>query len=58
MAHVLYQCPRTGMKVQTWLADDPESPAQASFELLHCPACSQMHFVNRRTGNLLGEKKA
>ncbi|MCD0421369.1 MAG: hypothetical protein QM576_00200 [Rhodopseudomonas sp.] len=46
------------MKVQTWLADDPESPAQASFELLHCPACSQMHFVNRRTGNLLGEKKA
>ena len=45
------------MKVQAWLKDDSESAAQATFELLHCPACSQMHFVDRRTGHLLGDKK-
>ncbi|RED31795.1 hypothetical protein BJ123_11433 [Rhodopseudomonas thermotolerans] len=56
MAHVLYQCPRTGMKVQAWLQEDPGSSAQTTFELVHCPACAQMHFVDRRTGGLLGDK--
>jgi len=45
------------MKVQAWMADDPGSQSQKSFELMHCPACAQMHFVDRRSGKLLGDKK-
>ncbi|WP_234713413.1 MULTISPECIES: hypothetical protein [Rhodopseudomonas] len=44
------------MKVQAWLQEDPGSSAQTTFELVHCPACAQMHFVDRRTGSLLGDK--
>jgi phage FluMu protein Com len=56
MAHILYQCPRTAMKVQTWLAE--EAPAAArpqAFEAVTCPACTQLHFINRTTGKLLGD---
>jgi hypothetical protein len=57
MANILYQCPRTGLKVQTWLAEEPAAESsQRTFELLHCPACAQMHFVNRTTGKLLNGK--
>lgn len=56
MAHVLYQCPRTNMKVQTWLSDAPASNKPGEFEIVTCPACTQMHFINRATGKLLGDR--
>ncbi|KIZ40160.1 MULTISPECIES: hypothetical protein [Rhodopseudomonas] len=57
MAHILFRCPRTNMNVQTWLADEPPSGQSKAFEALDCPACTQLHFINRTTGKLLGEKK-
>lgn len=57
MANILYQCPRTGLRVQTWLAEEPVPDASPrTFELLRCPACAQMHFVNPTTGKLLNGK--
>jgi hypothetical protein len=56
MAHILYQCPRTSLRVQTWLADETLAAAKPQgFEAVTCPACTQLHFINRSTGKLLGD---
>jgi hypothetical protein len=56
MSHVIYKCPRTAMKVQAWVVEDVTPPAASTFELVRCPACTQVHFVNRSDGSLLGQK--
>ena len=59
MANTIFKCPTTGMNVQHWLADAPEAEdSRDSFESVICPACSRLHFVNRSSGRLLGEKPA
>jgi hypothetical protein len=55
MAHVLYQCPRTSMKVQAWVAEAANAEKARGFEIVTCPACTQLHFINRSTGRLLGD---
>jgi hypothetical protein len=57
MAHVIYKCPRTAMRVQTWVAEEVTPSAANTFELVRCPACTQVHFVNRVDGKLLGDKR-
>ena len=53
MAGFLYRCPNTGQLVQGWSAD--EIPAEEdSYESVTCLACTQLHFVNRTTGRVLG----
>ena len=51
MAAFTFICPATSMKVQHWLDDDnvPEN----EYEGFICPACTRLHFVNRKTGRLL-----
>lgn len=56
MPHVMYKCPRTAMKVQAWVAEEVTPPTATTFELIRCPACTQVHFVNRADGKLLGDK--
>ena len=57
MGNVLFRCPRTGLNVQHWLADEigPDDP-QCSYETVVCKACTRLHFINRKTGKLLGEE--
>jgi len=50
----LYRCPATGLKVQGWVADDPERQAETTFESLTCLACTRLHMVNPSTGRVLG----
>jgi hypothetical protein len=53
MAPFLYRCPKTGQLVQGWSAE--EIPADDdSYESVTCLACSQLHFVSRTTGKVLG----
>jgi hypothetical protein len=33
-----------------------EDRSQLLYETVNCPACASAHFLNLRTGNLLGEK--
>jgi hypothetical protein len=56
MAHIIFKCPRTGLNVQHWLAEDaaPGDP-HASHDTVVCQACSGLHFINRSSGKLLGE---
>lgn len=44
------------MKVQTWIAEEVVTHEPTTFELVRCPACTQVHFVNRSSGKLLGDK--
>jgi hypothetical protein len=56
MAHLIFKCPRTGLNVQHWLAEDaaPDDP-HASHDTVVCQACGGLHFINRSSGKLLGE---
>jgi hypothetical protein len=58
MGNVLFRCPRTGLNVQHWLADEvgPDDP-QCGYETVLCKACTRLHFINRRTGKLLGDQE-
>jgi hypothetical protein len=57
MGNVVFKCPATGMNVQHWLADEPPADdPQCTFETVVCQACSRLHFINRASGKLLGEK--
>jgi len=42
------------MRVQHWLDDDDEAP-EDEYKGIVCPACTWMHFMNPKTGRLLGQ---
>lgn len=51
---VLFHCPQTGHKVQGLLAEDTTGMADGHYEAVACIACAGTHFINRRSGALLG----
>lgn len=57
MGNVLFKCPRTGMNVQHWVAEPASDDPHSSFETVICQACGGIHFINRSSGKLLGEKE-
>jgi hypothetical protein len=59
MGNILFRCPRTGLNVQHWLADEvmPDH-SSSTYETIICKACTRLHFINRLTGKLLGEPEA
>lgn len=57
MAPFLFTCPTTLMKVQHWL-DTDVFVSEDEYEQVSCPACSRLHFLNRKTGRLLGEDES
>jgi hypothetical protein len=58
MGNVVFKCPATGLNVQHWLADEPPADdPQCTFETVVCQACGRLHFINRSSGKLLGEKE-
>ena len=56
MAHVIIRCPRTGSNVQVWVPEDASTHQPDAYEAVTCPACTRLHFVNKTTGKLLGDK--
>jgi len=59
MAHLIFKCPATRLNVQHWRPETPvahaSDDAAESYEAVTCPACTKLHFLNRRTGKLLGQ---
>lgn len=45
------------MNVQIWFAKDASADQATAFELVTCPACTGLHFINKATGKLLGHKE-
>jgi hypothetical protein len=54
MAPFIFKCPATSQNIQSWLDDDEDSPDD-KYEPMICPACARLHFLNRKTGKLLGQ---
>lgn len=54
MRTITFLCPITRVMVQHRLMD--HEAAEHQFEGVFCPACSRLHFVDRKTGKLLGRK--
>jgi len=48
MSAVIFLCPRTGFKVQGWIADEPT--ADAGSVPVDCPMCQGIHLVNPASG--------
>jgi hypothetical protein len=51
---LIFVCPRTHLNVQH--RTDRAVAHEHEYEAVTCPACSRLHFVNRRTGRLLGHE--
>jgi hypothetical protein len=54
MPPFIFRCPNTGSRVQSWSADEPDG-GDAVYENVICLACGMVHFVNPKTGKLIGE---
>jgi hypothetical protein len=55
MAQFVFTCPATSTRVQHWLDDNNDS-SKDGYEVISCPACTKSHFLNRKTGKLLGHE--
>jgi hypothetical protein len=53
MAAFFFKCPNTCRNVPHWLDNDKDVPDN-EYEVIKCAACAKLHFINRRTGALLG----
>ena len=54
MATFLYRCPKTRLRVQGWVADEPTQPEQ-SYEAVTCLACGSVHLVNPASGRTIDD---
>jgi hypothetical protein len=43
------------MNVQHWRDDDDQDAPENLYEAISCPACTRLHFINRKTGKALGQ---
>ena len=57
MAAFVFKCPNACWNVQHGLDDDEDVPDN-EHEVIKCAACARLHFINRRTGDLLGAELA
>ncbi len=51
---MVFICPRTDLKVQHRL--DRVGALDHEYEAVTCPACGRLHFINLRSGKLLGHE--
>jgi hypothetical protein len=52
----LFDCPRTGQKVQGLFAEESFNMGEPRYEPVSCLACSGIHFIDPVRGKLLGAK--
>ncbi len=55
MGTFLFRCPNTKLHVQG-LVDDV-ADHQEAYAAVECIACSRVHYVNPKTGRVLGESR-
>ena len=53
----LFNCPRTGEKVQGLFAEEAFGSDAPRYEPVSCLACSAVHFIDPTNGTVLGAKK-
>ena len=55
MPTFIYRCPKTGFKVQGWLAEAVGPAEPDTYQAVACTVCNQTHLVNAWTGRTLGD---
>jgi hypothetical protein len=55
MATFLYRCPKTRLRVQGWVADEPIRSEKQNYEAMNCLACGGVHLVNPVSGKTINE---
>jgi hypothetical protein len=53
MTTFFYRCPNTDQQMQAWTDNPPVADDLEAYQSVDCVACSQLHWVNPRTGRLL-----
>ncbi|WGR75375.1 MULTISPECIES: hypothetical protein [unclassified Bradyrhizobium] len=53
---IVFQCPQTGMNVQTHLEKQPKLQGR-SFEAFTCPACTRVHFIDLASGRPMARER-
>ena len=56
MGTLVFTCPETKLNVQQWF-DDAEATHKNEYVSIPCQACTKLHFINWKTGKLLGHNK-
>jgi hypothetical protein len=51
---ILFDCPRTGQKVQGMIAEQVSETSETHYESVSCLACSGVHFIDPVRGRVLG----
>ena len=54
MATIVFRCPIARVKVRAGIPEKPEGDGRC-YEDVTCPACGRLHYVNFKTGHVLGE---
>ena len=54
MSGFIFTCPTTKLNVQHWPENDKDI-SENEYEGITCLACSRLHFINRKTGELPGK---
>ncbi len=49
----VFSCPKNNLAVQCWM-QERAAASDDEYEAIACPACAKLHFINRKTGKLLG----
>jgi hypothetical protein len=53
MAGFVYLCPKTGVRVQAFTAEDVTSDTN-TYVPMNCIMCQQVHYINSFSGKVLG----
>ncbi len=54
MATAIFICPNTAKRVQGWFANDGSEDGGEVYQSVTCLACRQLHWVNPKSGKVLG----
>jgi hypothetical protein len=54
MPAFLFTCPITRVRVQDW--SDADDLPEDQYDEVACKACNSVHFVNPKTGRVLGQR--
>ena len=54
MALMMFKCPNWNLPVPARFDDESPESQDETFEPIKCVACGQFHYLNRKTGRVLG----
>jgi hypothetical protein len=54
MGAFLFLCPNTGLQVQGW-TESEDTENDGIYVMVTCAACRGAHWVNPKTGNIIGQ---